>query len=120
MAPEAGISDSRRRPHTFSSWVQAIRVFSLTASIIPVLLGTALAWRDGFFSVSRFALTLLGAIAIQVGTNLTNDYYDHVNGIDTTESMGSSKVIQQGILTPREVWWGGILAFAIGAVAGLV
>ncbi len=79
-----------------------------------------MAWRDGFFSVARLALALLGAVAIHIGTNLTNDYYDHVNGIDTAESMGSSKVIQQGLLSPEEVWWGGIMAFAIGAAAGLV
>ena len=91
----------------------------MTASITPVLLGTVMAWREGLFSPSRLALTLLGAVAIHIGTNLTNDYYDHVNGIDSPGSMGSSKVIQQGLLTAREVWWGGILAFAIGAVAGL-
>lgn len=89
MAPEAEISDTRRRPDTLAAWVQAFRVFSLTASITPVLLGTVMAWRDGFFSLSRLALTLLGAVAIHIGTNLTNDYYDHVNGIDSTESMGS-------------------------------
>ena len=104
----------------FAAWVQASRVFSLTASITPVLLGTTLAWRDGFYSPSRLVLTLLGVVAIHIGTNLINDYYDHVNGIDSAASMGSSKVIQQGLLTAREVWWGGAMAFAVGAVAGLV
>jgi 1,4-dihydroxy-2-naphthoate octaprenyltransferase len=120
MTPEAEIGDARRRPDTLVAWAQALRLFSLTASITPVLLGTAMAWRDGFFSPSRLALVLSGAIALHIGTNLTNDYYDHVNGIDSADSMGSSKVIQRGLLTAREVWWGGIMAFAIGAIAGLV
>jgi 1,4-dihydroxy-2-naphthoate polyprenyltransferase len=53
-------------------------------------------------------------------TNLINDYNDHINGIDSAGAMGSSRVIQEGLLTPDEVWWGGITAFVIGAVAGLV
>jgi len=108
------------RPGTIAIWIQAFRLFSLTASITPVLLGTAMAWRNGFFSPTRFGLVLLGSIAIHLGTNLINDYYDFVNGIDVAGSMGSSKVIQEGLLTPSEVWRGGIANFVIGAIAGMV
>ena len=101
-------------------WLQASRLFSLTASITPVLLGTAIAWKHGYFSPGRFGLVLVGSIAIHLGTNLINDYYDFVNGIDVAGSTGSSKVIQEGLLTPSEVWWGGIVNFAIGASAGMV
>jgi len=65
-------------------------------------------------------LALFGAVAIQIGTNLINDYYDHINAIDSAGSMGSSRVIQEGLVTPDELWWGGIMAFVISAVAGLV
>jgi 1,4-dihydroxy-2-naphthoate polyprenyltransferase len=108
------------RPGAIAIWMQAFRLFSLTASITPVLLGTAMAWREGVFAPARFGLVLVGSIAIHLGTNLINDYYDFVNGIDVAGSMGSSKVIQEGLLTPSEVWWGGIANFAIGAIAGLV
>jgi 1,4-dihydroxy-2-naphthoate octaprenyltransferase len=72
------------------------------------------------FSLARLALALFCAVAIHIGTNLINDYYDDINGIDSAGAMGSSRVIQEGLLTPDEVWWGGITAFVIGAVAGLV
>jgi 1,4-dihydroxy-2-naphthoate octaprenyltransferase len=62
--------------------MQAFRLFSLTASITPVLIGTAMAWRAGDFAPARFGLVLVGSIAIHLGTNLINDYYDFVNGID--------------------------------------
>jgi 1,4-dihydroxy-2-naphthoate octaprenyltransferase len=104
----------------FTGWLQAFRIFSLTASITPLLLGTAMAWSDGFVSLGRSVLALFGSVAIHVGTNLINDYYDHVNGVDCIGSTGSSKVIQEGLLTPSEVWWGGIMSFSAGALAGLI
>ncbi|MFZ1889008.1 MAG: 1,4-dihydroxy-2-naphthoate octaprenyltransferase [Candidatus Binataceae bacterium] len=108
------------RPGTFGVWIQAIRAPSLSAAAIPVLLGVAIAARDGFFSPGRMILALAGAMAIQAGTNLINDYYDFQSGADSSESLGPSMVIQRGLLAADEVWRGGIAAFAIGAGAGLV
>jgi len=114
-------SDSKAaRPGAIAIWLQAIRSYSLTASATPVLVGTAMAIRNGFFSPSRFVLALAGALAVQIGTNLINDYYDYAKGVDSPESVGGSRVIQQELLTPGEVWWGGIAAFAIGAAFGLI
>ncbi len=120
MTSSVDMPINRLQRGTVAAWIRAFRAFSFTASVTPVLIGTALAWRDGCFSVPRFALVLFGAIAIHIGTNLINDYYDHINGIDSAGAMGSSGVIQEGLLTPDEVWWGGITAFVVGAVAGLV
>ncbi|MGH7947920.1 MAG: 1,4-dihydroxy-2-naphthoate octaprenyltransferase [Candidatus Binataceae bacterium] len=100
--------------------MQAVRAPSLSAAAMPVLLGGAVAARDGFFSFPRLVLALIGAIAIQAGTNLINDYYDYRSGADSSESLGPSMVIQQGLLTANQVWWGGITAFAMGSAVGLV
>ena len=108
------------RPGPFAVWIQAIRAPSLSAAAIPVLLGAAIAARDGFFAPGRLVLALLGAMAIQAGTNLINDYYDYRSGADSSESLGPSMVIQRGLLAPKQVWRGGIFAFAIGAALGLV
>jgi len=108
------------RPGAFSIWMQAVRAPSLSAAAIPVLLGVAIAVRDGFFSLGRMMLALAGAIAIQAGTNLINDYYDYRSGADSEQSLGPSMVIQRGLLTPEQVWRGGIVAFGIGALIGLL
>jgi 1,4-dihydroxy-2-naphthoate octaprenyltransferase len=50
---------------------------------------------------------------------MINDYYDHLSGVDTLESMSGSQVIQRGLLTPGEMYWGGIVTFGIGSVCGL-
>ncbi len=117
---EAGVLGKGARPSAFTVWVQAIRAPSLTAAAIPVLLGMAAAARDGFFSLPRLILALVGAMAIQAGTNLINDYYDYRSGADLEQTLGPSMVIQRGLLTPEQVWRGGVVAFAIGAALGLV
>ena len=113
-------SGGSARPGGVAVWIQAIRAPSLSAAAIPVLLGVAVAAREGFFSLGRMILALVGAMAIQAGTNLINDYYDFRSGADSEQSLGPSMVIQRGLLSADQVWRGGILAFAIGALIGLV
>jgi 1,4-dihydroxy-2-naphthoate octaprenyltransferase len=108
------------RPNRLAIWIEATRPYSFTASITPVLIGSVLALLDGPFSVGRFLLALIGALFIHIGTNLINDYYDHLSGVDTLESMSGSQVIQRGLLTPGEIYWGGIVTFGIGGVFGLI
>jgi 1,4-dihydroxy-2-naphthoate octaprenyltransferase len=84
-----------------------------------VLVGTAIAAEDSFDAL-LFVLALVGSVAIHAGTNLVNDYFDHVKGTDGADSLGPSGVIQRGLLSPRAVLAGGIAAFAAGASAGIV
>jgi len=120
MAEAGAIADGGgARPGVVAVWVQAIRAPSLSAAAIPVLLGAAVAARAGFFSLGRMILALVGAMAIQAGTNLINDYYDFRSGADSEQSLGPSMVIQRGLLSADQVWRGGIAAFAIGALMGL-
>jgi len=104
---------------TVKTWLVALRPVSFTASVIPVLVGTAIAAEQAFHPL-LFALALVGSVAIHAGTNLVNDYFDHVKGTDNEESLGQSGVIQRGMLSERSVLVGGIVAFALGAAAGLV
>lgn len=108
------------RPGPLAVWIQAVRAPSLSAAAVPVLLGAAVAARNGFFSGARLAMALVGAIAIQAGTNLINDYYDFRSGADSNQALGPSMAIQRGLLSPEQVWRGGIVAFAAGAALGLV
>jgi 1,4-dihydroxy-2-naphthoate octaprenyltransferase len=100
------------------TWLMALRPVSFTASVIPVLVGTAIAAQDEFHPV-LFVLALAGSVAIHAGTNLVNDYFDHVKGTDGDDALGPSGVIQRGMLSARAVLAGGIVAFAIGAVIGI-
>jgi len=107
-------------PSRLKIWIEATRPYSFTASVTPVLIGSVLGAMDGLFSWGRFSLALFGSLFIHIGTNLVNDYYDHKSGVDTIESKSGSQVIQRGLLTADEVYWGGIVTFGIGSVFGLV
>ena len=106
-------------------WIRAMRVPFSTATIIPVVLGSVLAWHDtaGFFW-DRFWLALIGAILIHIGTNLANDYFDHLAGCDKvntnpTPFSGGSRVIQEGLITPRNILYVSLTSFIIGSAIGL-
>jgi 1,4-dihydroxy-2-naphthoate octaprenyltransferase len=108
------------RPNRARIWVQAVRVPSFTASVIPILVGSALALLDRAFQPFLFVIMIVAAVACHAGSNLANDYFDHVKGVDTAESLGSSKVIRQELLTPAEVRRGMIVAFGVATLLGLV
>ena len=61
------------------------------------------------------AAAFAGAILIQIGTNLANDYYDYVRGADTHERVGPVRVTQAGLIPPKRVWWGMIIALALAS-----
>ena len=100
-------------------WWLAVRPFSFTASATPVMLGAVLAGYDGFWHWGYFLVALVGSVAIHAGVNLSNDYYDWKKGTDTPESLGPNRALQEGMLTPRQVFWGAIVCFAFGSALGL-
>jgi 1,4-dihydroxy-2-naphthoate octaprenyltransferase len=121
---EAILEDSQGRPGKLMTWIVAARSWTLTVSSGAVLVGTAAAVYHGHFSPVRFVLALIGAVAIQAGTNLVNDYSDFVSGVDSfdvlaVENFGPSLAIQRRFLRPEQVWAGGVAAFALGSAIGL-
>ena len=108
-------------------WVVKLRAPFFTADLVPVCLGAAIAWAlTGTFNLWYFLLTLVGAICLNAGTNMTNDYFDHTWGSDKVNTefanpfTGGSRVIQMGIVKPRTMLWQGIGFFALGSLIGLV
>lgn len=105
-------------PRTARTWIQAVRAFSFTASVVPVLLGTVLgAFAGGFHPLLGF-LALVGAMAIHASANLIADYFDFRNGVDADDTYGSSGVLTGGLLTPQEVFLGGLVAMTVAVAAG--
>lgn len=101
-----------------------LRAPFFTATLAPVFVGTAVAWAQGHFHLAYFALTLIGAVAIHAGLNVANDYFDHLSGNDEahphpTPFSGGSRVIQEGIVTARQMLAISVTAFTVGAAIGL-
>ena len=99
-------------------WIQASRPKTLWAAIAPVIMGTALAIADGKAHPLAAVACLLGAIAIQIGTNFANDYYDFARGTDTVERLGPTRVTQAGLVTPRSMKLAIAIAFGLAFMVG--
>jgi 1,4-dihydroxy-2-naphthoate polyprenyltransferase len=102
-----------------SAWFWAVRPFTLPASVVPVLVGTALAFRDGYFDAWRFVLTMLGSVLVQIGTNLVDEYTDHLKLGGQGKLLAPYKVIALGLLSPQAVRAGAILSFGAATILGL-
>jgi 1,4-dihydroxy-2-naphthoate octaprenyltransferase len=97
----------------------AARPRTLPAAVAPVLVGTSLAIRYGTFHPLAFIAALLGAMAIQIGTNLSNDYSDARRGADTDERIGPVRVTAGGLVPPRQVLIATYLTFGAAVLCGV-
>lgn len=111
-------------PSRRALFVNATRLPFLTATVVPVLLGAAIAWKDnGLVNPWLFLMTLLGVACFHISTNVINDYYDHTTGVDEanltpTPFAGGSRLIQRGLLNPRSTLYLSLFFYALGGVIG--
>ncbi len=111
---------------TLVLWLRAARAHFFTATVVPVLLGAALAWqRTGTVHWGLLAWTLLGCLAAHAGANLANDYYDWKLGCDDDNPHrspfnGGAGLIQAGILRPAPVLQASLLCYGLAAGCGYV
>jgi 1,4-dihydroxy-2-naphthoate octaprenyltransferase len=107
------------RPSTLKSWFWATRPFSMSASVAPVLVGSALALGNVDARWLLFAVALTASMAIQIGTNLTDEYSDHRRHGGAGKLLAPHKVIQRGLLSERAVLMGILVVFGYGIAGGL-
>jgi len=96
----------------------AARPQTLPAAAAPVLVGSAVAYHVGAFRALPALVAFLGAALIQVGTNFANDYYDAVQGADTADREGFTRVTAGGLIEPEEVKRAMVLTFALAVLSG--
>jgi len=106
------------------TFLLATRLPFLTATIVPILLGIAVAARDGYFSWWLALLTLVGGAAIHIGLNTANDIFDALSGADEanytpTQFSGGSRVIQRGLLSLRQMCALSAGAYVVGISIGV-
>jgi 1,4-dihydroxy-2-naphthoate octaprenyltransferase len=108
------------RPSPIGIWLLAARPRTLPAGVAPVLVGTALAVaeRDSL-RVGAFIAALLGAIFIQVGANLSNDYSDARRGADTEDRLGPVRVTAGGLVPPKQVLTATYISFGVAVLCGV-
>jgi len=110
-------------PAPLTRFAAAARAPFLAATLVPVLLGTAVAWSHGAFHAGWFALALLGALLVHVGTNTANDYFDHRSGADAAGApapfTAGGRSIRSGSASPASVGRIAVATFALAIALGI-
>ncbi|HXV45977.1 MAG TPA: prenyltransferase [Nitrososphaera sp.] len=106
-----------------SSWLRAIRIRFLLASVIAVSNGLAIAyWKTGVIDPLYAGLTYVGVVFLHASVDLLNDYWDHRRGIDgatsRTKFSGGTGVLPENLLTPKAVYAAGVIFLILGAAIG--
>jgi 1,4-dihydroxy-2-naphthoate octaprenyltransferase len=109
-------------------WWDGIRPGYFSLSLLPILLGTTLAWTHtvqaqtplGQLDLGHMMGAIVMAFLIQIGGHLINDYYDYVRGVDTGNILGSGGLIQQRYVKPTLVLKVGLVLLGMGTFFGLV
>lgn len=106
-------------------WAGATRAAFSSASMVPVVLGGAVAAAHGAFAVGPFLLSAAGVLALHLGANLVNDYYDYASGADIirdsrTPFYGGGTILVERTLSPRQVSRAYRILFAVALLIGLV
>ncbi|WP_420601396.1 1,4-dihydroxy-2-naphthoate polyprenyltransferase [Flagellimonas sp.] len=101
------------------AWVQAARLRTLPLSLSGIIMGTALAGKQGFFDISIFILALFTTIGFQVTSNFANDYGDGVKGTDNEDRIGPARALQSGLLTKSSLKKGIIVSVIISMILAM-
>lgn len=104
----------------WQAWMLASRPRTLTATVAPVFVGTALAWRHSDeLSWYLVACALICTLCLQITTNLVNDVADFKKGTDTPDRLGPPRAAANGWLSPKAVWAGAVTFIILAVLSGL-
>jgi 1,4-dihydroxy-2-naphthoate octaprenyltransferase len=97
------MSTKNATPSALEGWLLVTKPRTLTAAIVPVLLGTSLAYADGNVDWLAAVIALICSLLIQIATNIINDLYDFRKGADNDKRLGAKKALTAGLLTERQL-----------------
>ena len=100
-------------------WVQAARLRTLPLSVSGIIMGNALALNHNDFSFIIFLLSILAAIAFQIVSNFANDYGDGIKGTDNEQRIGPKRVLQQGLLTSKNLKRGILVSVLVSIILSI-
>jgi 1,4-dihydroxy-2-naphthoate octaprenyltransferase len=100
-------------------WWRLTRPHTLTASFVPVSIGTALAYENGHYNGLLFIIMLLASLLIQAATNMFNEYYDYVRGLDNEHSIGIGGAIVRDGISAKTVLYSALIFYGISMLLGV-
>jgi 1,4-dihydroxy-2-naphthoate polyprenyltransferase len=106
--------------YVFKAWYQASRAKFFIATLIPLALGGVIAWRDGFWNTQLWLIILAASFLVHLNTNLANDYFEYFSGADDGDSIGGSRVLQDGSITLDQMRTVMITFYVVALICGLL
>src|SRR5690625_634138 len=114
------IKEALNEQEGFQVWWRLLRPHTLTASFIPVFVGTMFAYiHENTFHTGLFLAMLFASMFIQAATNMFNEYYDYKRGLDTEKSVGIGGTIVRDGIAPKTVLQLGFIFFGIAILLGI-
>lgn len=101
------------------AWRIAARPHTLPAAIVPVLVGSALAYRADVMRIDALVWALTGALALQVAANFANDVSDARRGADSPDRVGPPRMVALGVISARKMWVATWTTIGVALVAGV-
>lgn len=109
------------KTNSVKAWLLATRPKTLSAAAVPVMIGTAFAWRNTNeqFNWIPAILCLLFAWIMQIDSNLVNDYFDFKKGNDDETRLGPKRACSEGWITSDAMVWGILITTLLGCMTGI-
>lgn len=109
------------KTNSVKAWLLATRPKTLSAAAVPVMIGTAFAWRNTSeqFNWIPAILCLLFAWIMQIDSNLVNDYFDFKKGNDDETRLGPKRACSEGWITSGAMVWGILITTLLGCMTGI-
>lgn len=109
------------KTNSVKAWLLATRPKTLSAAAVPVMIGTAFAWRNTSeqFNWIPAILCLLFAWIMQIDSNLVNDYFDFKKGNDDETRLGPKRACSEGWITSEAMVWGILITTLLGCMTGI-
>ena len=107
------------RQNSVYAWLLAARPKTLTAALIPVMLGSGLAFSDGKFQTIDALLCLGFACLMQIAANFINDLLDYQKGTDREDRLGPKRACAEGWITLRAMRLGIGVTLLMACLCGL-
>ena len=102
------------------AWIEAARPKTLPASLSPVLVGSALAYRDGAFEMAPAVICLMVALLSQIASNFANDYFDYKKGADKEDRLGPERAVASGWIAPKTMLIATVITLGLACLCGLL
>ncbi|KAA6310138.1 1 4-dihydroxy-2-naphthoate octaprenyltransferase [termite gut metagenome] len=89
------------KPNSLEAWISSSRPKTLVAALIPVAIGSSLAYADGKFNGWLTGICAIFACLMQIAANMINEFYDYLKGVDKKDRIGPQRALVQGWITPK-------------------